>query len=117
MHCAAEDSSWWWKPRGEPTQHPSVEKFIKDFATAEALEKEKKDLEQRTHHLNTMVAALRDSGDGEQDLDEVVQATQQLRMHLKTLEKPAKPQGATPNNPLRIQNSRQCLNALPGVAS
>ncbi len=115
--CAAEDSGWGWKPRGKPVQHPLVEKFIKDMAMAEALEKEKKDLEQRTHHLNTLTAALRDSGDGEQELDEVVQATQQLRMYLKTLEKPAKPQGATPKNPLMVQDLNYRLNALPVVAS
>ena len=43
-----------------------------------------------------MTEALRDSEDGEHELEEVLHATQQLRTYLKDLESLAEPQGITP---------------------
>ena len=55
------------------------------------------ELQQHIDHLSTVVGALRDSEDGEHELEEVVHVTQQLRTYLKDLESLGKPQGATPS--------------------
>ena len=82
--------------RVEPPPHPLVEEWFRANERVLALQKEQDDLQQHTDRLSTMTEALRDSKDGEQKLEEVVQATQQLRMYLKDLESLAKPQGAAP---------------------
>ena len=81
------------------------------------LQKGKDDLEQHIDHLSTITEALRDSEDGEDELEEMVQATQQLRMYLKDLESLGKPQGATLSIVLVIPDSSWCLTALSGAAS
>ena len=66
-----------------------------------ALKKEKADLQQRTHHLSSIVAhALEYSEAGEQtkrhEAMEVLQATERLRSFLDSVEAFAEPQGRTP---------------------
>ena len=55
-------------------------------------------LEQRISDLIALTAALKDCEDWEEYLDEVVQATEQLKTYLKTVKRPAMPQGALPYN-------------------
>ncbi|CAL5219125.1 g899 [Coccomyxa viridis] len=67
--------------------------ILQGHGQGEALEEEKEMLEQRISDLIALTAALKDCEDWEEYLDEVVQATEQLKTYLKTVKRPAMPQG------------------------
>ncbi|CAL5229188.1 g12467 [Coccomyxa viridis] len=89
---------WPWGPRVNPPPHPLEVQYKKDNDRAGALLEEQAKLDQRRAQLKTLMQAVDDSVEVEEDVSQnlakMVQATQELNSLLDRLEDLAEPQGA-----------------------
>ena len=90
-------AGWPWGPRVNPPPHPLEVQYKKDNDRAGALLEEQAKLDQRRAQLKTLMQAVDDSVEVEEDVSQnlakMVQATQELNSLLDRLEDLAEPQG------------------------